>query len=135
MKRTYNEVANIAAEAWRTMLNIEGINVVGSWGVSKKYALVYHEMPSLALKVDATQFTGFVIISLNEEDDLYEIRLVEEFPKMLDDGKGIIKTVTHVFFDCMGRIIDELIERPQGMSDEEYTRIANAHTLKRLIGQ
>lgn len=135
MKRPYNEVARIAAEAWNTMLTIEGINVVGSWGVSEKYVLEYRGMPSLALKVDATQFAGMVIVSLNEDVDYYEIRLAEISPLLLSDKCPIKKSVTDVSFDDLGRTIDELIERPRGMSDEEYEQIANAHTIKKWSEQ
>lgn len=135
MKRPYNEVARIAAEAWNTMLRIEGINVVGSWGVSKKYVLEYRDMPSLALQVDGTQFTGIVIISLNEGKDYYEVRLTEVNPLLLDDNSPIKQTVTDVFFDELGRTIDQLVERPLGMSDEDYNKISSAHTIKRFTGQ
>lgn len=132
MKRPYNEVARIAAEAWSTMLQIEGINVLGSWGVREKYVLEYRGMPSLALDVDATQFAGMVIISLNEGADYYEVRLTETNPRLLNDNSPIKKVVTDIFFDDLGRTIDELIERPQGMSDDEYHQIAMAHTFKKL---
>lgn len=132
MKRPYNEVARIAAEAWNMMLQIEGINVLGSWGVRGKYVLEYRGMPSLALDVDATQFAGMVIISLNEGADYYEVRLTETNPRLLNDNSPIKKVVTDIFFDDLGRTIDELIERPQGMSDDEYQQIAMAHTIKKL---
>lgn len=135
MKRPYNEVARIAAEAWNTMLTIEGIYVVGSWGVREKCVLEYRGMPSLALQVDATQFAGVVIISLNEDVDYYEVRLSEISPLLLSDKCPIKKCVTDVAFDDLGRTIDELIERPRGMSDEEYKQIANAHTIKKWSEQ
>ena len=135
MRRPYNEVARIAAEAWNTMLSIEGINVVGSWGVSEKYVLEYRGMPSLALKVDATQFTGIVIVSLNEDVDHYEIRLAKISPLLLSDKCPIHVAITGVFFENLGRTIDELIERPKGMSDEEYKQIAFAHTEKKWAEQ
>lgn len=132
MKRPYNEVARIAAEAWNMMLQIEGINVLGSWGVREKYVLEYRGMSSLAFDVDATQFTGMVIVSLNEGVDYYEVRLVEIKPQLLIEDMPVKKMVTDIFFKDLGRTVDELIERPQGMSDDEYEQIAMAHTIKKL---
>lgn len=132
MKRPYNEVARIAAEAWNTMLQFEGVNVLGSWGVREKYVLEYQGMPSLALDVDATQFAGMVIISLNEGTDYYEVRLIEIKPQLPIEKMSVKNAITNIFFEDLGRTVDELIEHPQGMSDEEYAQIAMAHTIKKL---
>lgn len=135
MMRPHNEVARIAAEAWNTMLSIEGIDVVGSWGVSRKYVMEYQGMPSLALMVDATQFAGIVIISLNEGADYYEVRLTETNAHQLDDNIPLKRTVRGIFFEDLGRNVDELIERPQDMSDEEYQQVSTAHTIKKWLEQ
>lgn len=88
-----------------------------SWGVSKKVFTFYNEMPSLMLRVSGAIYKGWVVVSLNEGLDTYEVRL-------LDVSKNEKAVYEDVYCDELGSFIDSLIERPAGMSDEQYHKIA-----------
>ena len=47
-----------------------------SWGVSKKVFTFYNDMPSLMMRVSGAIHKGWVVISLNEGSDTYEVRLL-----------------------------------------------------------
>ena len=88
-----------------------------SWGVSKTMFTFWKDMPSLMLRVSGAIHKGWVVVSLNEGSDTYEVRLLnvkqEEKAKYED-----------VYCDELSSFIDGKIERPVGMSDEEYHEIA-----------
>ena len=88
-----------------------------SWGVSKKMFTFWEDMPSLMLRVSGAIHKGWVVVSLNEGTDTYEVRLLnvkqEEKAKYED-----------VYCDNLGSFIDDKVERPVGMSDEKYHEIA-----------
>lgn len=84
-----------------------------SWGVSKKVASVYKDMPTLILKVNGLIHKGWVYISLNEGRDVYEVRLMNN---RLEE----VKLIEDVYCDNLGRVIDANVERPLEMSHEEY---------------
>lgn len=100
------------------------MNVYFSWGVSKLIATTYQDMPTLCMKVSGAIHKGWVYISLNEGKDLYEVRLV-------NDLKKVTKFSDDVYADDLGALIDSLIERPDGMSDEEYGKIAFEDSMKK----
>ena len=99
--------------------------VVMSWGVEKKYCTVFQEMPTLVLKVSALIFKGWVFISLNEGKDLYEVRLMK-------NRNECIKTLDEVYCDELGKTIDELIEKPASMAEDEYLQKAMADSDKKM---
>lgn len=125
MIHTNEQLTAIALETYKAILNISGFNVVGSWGISAKFACEYKGMASLVLKVDAALHEGFVIISLNEARDLYEVRLANDLSKR--DDSPISQCVEGIFFDALGATIDSMIERPAGISDEEYEELYKEH--------
>ena len=101
--------------------------VVMSWGVSKKCCSLYQNMPTLMLKVSALVHKGWVYISLNEGMDVYEVRL-------MNNKHECIKTINEVYCDQLGSIIDELIERPASMTEEEYSKKAMADSKAKIFG-
>lgn len=93
------------------------INVFFSWGVARKTITSYSGMPSLALYVNGALHKGWVIVSLNAGSDTYEIRLFGP------DNETVVKMVKNVFCDNLGAMIDELVERPADITDEQYTEL------------
>ena len=79
-------------------------------------------MPTLMLKVSGVVHKGWVYISLNEGKDLYEVRL-------LNSDREVVDMVDEVYFDNLGSLVDSMIERPIGMSDEEYEELAVADSM------
>lgn len=120
-------VKQIATTAWQQLFWSVTMPVVMSWGVSKKYCSLYQNMPTLMLKVSALVHKGWVYISLNEGKDVYEVRLI--------DSQGqCTKTVEEVYCDQLGNVIDELIERPASMTEEEYSKKAMADSNAKIFG-
>ena len=101
------------------------ISVQWSWGVSKRQATIYKGMATLKLRVSGAIHKGWVLISLNQGTDTYEINLT--------DVRGTVKkTLEDVYCDQLGTTIDQLIERPAGMTTKEYAKVAMADTRKKL---
>lgn len=96
-----------------------------SWGVSKKIAMTYNNMPSLRLRVSGLVHKGWVTISLDEGRDCYIITL--------QDVRGNVKS-THdeVYCDELGDRIDQLVEKPSEMSYDRYMELAKADTQRKL---
>lgn len=88
-----------------------------SWGVSKKMFTFWNDMPSLMLRVSGAIHKGWVVVSLNEGSDTYEVRLLN----VQKEEKAVY---TDIYADEVGSFIDGKIERPVGMSDKEYHEIA-----------
>lgn len=96
-----------------------------SWGVSAKMITFWEEMPSLMMKVSGAVHKGWVVISLNEGADAYEVRL-------LNNKKEEKAKYEDIYCDQLGSFIDSLVERPSGISDQEYAKIAMADTEKKM---
>ena len=96
-----------------------------SWGVNKMKILLFKNMPRLGINVSGLQHKGWVYISLNEGMDLYEINL-------LTSNYRVLKTIEEVYCDQLAQIVDELVERPAGMTDFEYGNAIKVEELKRL---
>ena len=108
----------VANTMWQQIL-WAGINVAMSWGVQKRVALERRcsgdvVLPCLALKVSGLLHTGWVIVGYDYNIDTYEVGLLD------DNGKAIEDWHTDVYCDDLGTLIDSLVERPLGMSDDEY---------------
>lgn len=99
--------------------------VYWSWGVSKKVALIYKDMPTLAMKVSGALHKGWVYICLNEGADVYEVFL-------LNNRMREIKHLDEVYCDELGVTIDGLIERAPEISDKEYKEFAFADSEMKL---
>ena len=104
-------VNEIAKEIYRQLKATFNISVLWSWGIEEQRAMTYKKMPSLALKVNGFQHKGWVIISLNEGKDLYNIYL-------LDKSQKEIRVIEDVFCENL-EILDTLIETGE-MNEQEY---------------
>ena len=120
-------VKQIATTAWQQLFWSVTLQVVMSWGVSKKCYTLFQEMPTLMLKVSALVHKGWVYISLNEGMDVYEVRL-------MNNKHECIKTIDEVYCDQLGSIIDELIEKPATMTEKEYSEKAMADSKNKIFG-
>lgn len=97
-----------------------------SWGVSKRVAMVYNDMATLALRVSGLLHKGWVYISLNEGMDCYEVRL-------LNVAQDKVKqTLDEVYCDNLGEVIDGLVERDPGLTDEQYRSKALADSARKI---
>lgn len=106
--------------------------VVMSWGVrghgigtvSKDDGT---QMPCVILKVSGLIHTGLVVIALNEGADTYEVQLRD------NDGNVVGDWRTDVYCDELGALIDSLIERPDGMSDDDYERESSRDSYLKML--
>ncbi|MDL2297373.1 hypothetical protein LJC68_07100 [Bacteroidales bacterium OttesenSCG-928-B11] len=105
-------VNHIAAEINSQIHSLIPFNVIWSWGISEQKATQFNGMASLALKVNGFQHKGWVIISLNEGKDLYNIYL-------LDKENNIVKTMEDVFCEDLP-MLDNLIEKGS-LTETEYS--------------
>jgi len=110
-------VNSIANEIYRQLKAILGINVLWSWGIAEQRAMMYNNMASLGIRVNGYQHKGWVIISLNEGKDLYNIYL-------LDKKQNVKETIEDVYAEDL-EVLDSLIETGE-MSKQEYKEKVNA---------
>ena len=110
-------VNEIAKEIYRQIKATFNISVLWSWGIEEQRAMTYKKMPSLGLKVNGFQHKGWVIISLNEGKDLYNIYL-------LDKLQQVTETIEDVFCEDL-EILDTLIETGK-MTKQEYEDRVNS---------
>lgn len=95
-----------------------------SWGVSKKIASLYRGMATLKLRVSGLVHKGWVLISLNQGSDTYEVRTI--------DMRGTIKQERlDVYCDQLGKVVDEMVERPADMDTDTYAKEALADSDKK----
>ena len=131
MERDY--LLSVANTIWQQILVGGGdISIPMSWGIEKRVAIARrcsnNELrPCLALKVSGLLHQGWVIIALNEGLDTYEILLVNE--DGMYDKDGWIKDV---YWDELTMTIDNLVERPNWVSDNEYYEKAMADSDKKM---
>ena len=104
-------VNQIATEIYRQIKATFDISVIWSWGIEEQRAMTYKNMPSLGLRVNGFQHKGWVIISLNEGKDLYNIYL-------LDKLQNETRVIEDVFCEDLD-ILDTLIETGE-MNEQEY---------------
>ena len=97
-----------------------------SWGVSKKAAIEYESMATLALRVSGAVHKGWVFVSLNEGMDCYEVRL-------LNVARTKVKrTLEEVYCDNLGKVLDGLIESKTEWTDEQYKNKAARDSARKL---
>ena len=97
-----------------------------SWGISKKVAIEYEGMATLALRVSGAVHKGWVFISLNEGKDCYEVRL-------LNVARTKVKrTLEEVYCDNLGEVLDGLIERKTEWTDEQYKNKGARDSAKKM---
>lgn len=106
-----NEVAKtINAQMFAS---VENKFVVWSWGLSRRFATVYKNMPALGLRVSGLLHKGYVYICYNEGRDVYEVYCT--------NLKGAVKKSNNeVYCDNLGFVLDGMIERDYSMNDETY---------------
>lgn len=75
---------------------------VMSWGFHSPKGIDFMGMVTLSFKVNGFIFKGEVLISYNNGEDLYEIRLRKD--------NTITKTICEVYCDMLGEILDREIE-------------------------
>ena len=88
-------------------------SVYWSWGVSRKFATLYNEMPALGMRVSGLLHKGYVYVCYNEGLDLYEIYAVSI-------RGNVKKAVKDVFCDSLGAILDAVIEKDPSLTNEAY---------------
>lgn len=104
---------------------VQNAFVFWSWGVSRKVATVYKDMPALALRVSGLLHKGWVYICLNEGRDVYEVFCVSL--------KGKVKKHNdEVFCDNLGFVLDVMIEKDSTMSDSTYKAKALRDSAKKM---
>lgn len=96
------------------------IDVIMSWGVSKRVATVYQDRATLALRVSGVLHKGWVYISLDEGRDCYVVTLISA------NKDKVIKVCDEVYCEELGSVIDNLVERKAEWTDEEYKKFAFA---------
>lgn len=94
------------------------IDVQMSWGVSKRIATIYENRATLALRVSGVLHKGWVYISLDEGRDCYVITLLSS------DKKKVVSVRDEVYCEELGSVIDNLVERKEEWTDEEYEKLA-----------
>lgn len=118
-------VMQIADTIRQQLLATTPMNVICSWGALHGFfATVHKGMATLMFKVNGRLFKGNVLISYNEMD-YYEI--------YLKDANGIRLAHPEVYFDQLGDIIDETIER--GTDATEYDAFCEAEKVKLMRGE
>lgn len=113
-------VANLIIEQ---LTDTTDANVLMSWGMRGHGAGYVRgrdgiEMPCLILDVSGLMHTGRVVVALNEGADVYEVALYDVRGNRVGDWIG------DVTCDMLGSLLDSLIERPRGMTDEDYKELS-----------
>lgn len=101
-------------------------DVIMSWGISKRIATVYQDRSTLALCVSGVLHKGWVYISLDEGRDCYVVTLLSA------DKCKVIKVREEVYCEELGSVIDNLVERKEGWSDDMYKELAFADSERKL---
>lgn len=111
MEKDY--ILSVANTIRTQILNVAGVIVFWSWGVSKQFATVLQDMPGLMMQVQGAILKGKVFIMLDEGSDTYTIFAQPE--------NGELKKYREdVYFDELGVVLDGLIEKDPSWTTEEY---------------
>ena len=102
------------------------MSVQMSWGVSKLIATIYENRATLALRVSGVLHKGWVYISLDEGRDCYVITLLSP------DKKRVVSVRDEVYCEELGSVIDNLVERKEEWTDEEYEKLAMADSEQKM---
>lgn len=112
-KQDIDHCWEVANEAYKQLFWSIDMMTFLSWGVSKKCYAFYHNMPTLILRVSGMVHKGWVYVSLDEASDAYIVTL-------LNIRREVKKTMSDIYCDSLGSVIDELVEKPADMNDKEY---------------
>lgn len=121
-------VLKIANEINRQIRCGVTVDVIMSWGVSKRIATVYKGMATLALRVSGVLHKGWVYVSLDEGRDCYIVTLLS-----VNKGK-VLQVRDEVYCEELGSVIDNLVERKDEWTDEEYKKLAFTDSERKLNG-
>ena len=100
----YKQITAAPADIWQ------------SWAMQHPAAIVWEGRTGLIFRVNGLQHRGNVIVTLDEGRDLYDVATLQEI-----DGETVTtKQQKGVFCDDLAHVIDTMVERPEGMTDEEY---------------
>lgn len=102
------------------------MSVQMSWGVSKRIATIYENRATLALRVSGVLHKGWVYISLDEGRDCYVIT------RLSPDKKKVVSVRDEVYCEELGSVIDNLVERKEEWTDEEYEKLAMADSDQKM---
>lgn len=98
-----------------------------SWGAHAYTATLFQDHAALAFRVSGLYHKGIVVIAYNEDADSYTIHL-------LNTRRAIKKTISDVYCDELGRIIDREVER--GTTDlKTYEMRALADSARKMNRQ
>jgi len=103
----YKQITAAPADIWQ------------SWAMEHPAAIVWEGRTGLIFRVNGLQHQGNVIATLDEGRDLYDVRTLTDKGETLQERTGI-------FCDELAHVIDTMVERPEGMTDEEYTAALRA---------
>lgn len=124
---------DVAAAIWAQLTTTTEPCVLMSWGIRSFGAgeVIGRDgvkMPCLVLDVSGLVHDGLAVVAYNEGADTYEVAL------FFANGTQRGEWVTNVYFDGLGTTLDELIERPKNMSDDDYKRLSEMDSfLKELL--
>lgn len=104
------------------------VDVIMSWGISKRIATVYQDRATLALRVSGVLHKGWVYVSLDESRDCYVVTLLSA------DKSKVIKVRDEVYCEELGSVIDNLVERKEEWTDDMYKKLAFADSERKLNG-
>lgn len=102
------------------------VDVIMSWGISKRIATVYQDRATLALRVSGVLHKGWVYVSLDEGRDCYVVTLLSA------DKSKVIKVRDEVYCEELGSVIDNLVERNEEWTDDMYKELAFADSEMKL---
>lgn len=103
----YKQITAAPADVWQ------------SWAMEHPAAIIWEGRTGLIFRVNGLQHRGSVIVTLDEGRDLYDIRTLTDTGETLQEQTG-------VFCDDLAHVIDTMVERPEGMTDEEYSAALRA---------
>ena len=103
----YKQITAAPADIWQ------------SWAMQHPAAIVWEGRAGLIFRVNGLQHRGNVIVTLDEGRDLYDVHTLNDKGETLQEHAG-------VFCDDLAHVIDTMVERPEGMTDAEYTAALRA---------
>ena len=110
--------ANIAHGISQIICATTDASVIASWGIrSTSWAILKDkgdELPCLVLHVSGLVHCGLVFVAYDMERNWYMIKLM--------NAKAGYESGWYrgIYYEDIGKRIDELVERPVGMSGKEY---------------
>lgn len=108
----------IATTIWQQLKDFTDYRILWSWGIENVRTAVRDNQAGVAFEVNGFLFAGTVMITLDEGADLYDICLIR-------DGEASVVR-RGVYCDELGSVIDAIVERTEGMPDDEYDRMVKS---------